>query len=1111
MAFKNRRSSASNIQGLERNETFFINIHANRAADLIDREQLQFTNKERKVNPVLLASLNGTSRKTHKKLSTINPSWDQTLSLPLKSYDKSLILHLSVWDKHRAYKLYLGELRIDITQLFKTEDEGGFTPVSQLKWYKLYSNNEQHSFVTGSLLLSFELAVKRGKGLIKRKKTVQDLAENGPSIKIKVEPPSRKNTTDVKMETLKEFQQLNLSASSLTPVSVPDNKKEMLFNNWRDSLIYIADDVRALMINDQGFYSDTGDISDVLVSDADLESVSEKSSIKSDELNLLLLSAATKRAKEPYLSDQSSLSGASIVSSDYMTTDFEDESDSSVLQSSEVEGSTQEDNLTNFQKKKALKFKLKRRSKKTASSFEIRNRHVDGVLFIEVVSCSDLPPIRRFAGMGRYDMDPFVVVTFGKQTFRTSWKRHNLNPVFNERLAFQILKSEKNYDVHFLVLDKDRFSLHDNVAEISIPLKDLTKMATASSKISLSQPANGVANYSYESLTEEFTDSDAPENANIKVVDDQNIVETMEKRLIRKRLKLKYSDTSKFRTIELNLKLANEKYQDDYSPKLKLRVRYEPYENLRRSFWKRLLKQYSLSDENKAPVYDYIELISLLDTLGCENSDEVVNKFFENYDKLPWGGDTLTIEQITDSLEEHISSNNDKVRLFEFEQCPNCLKKRLTNKHDIDIVTHFAICGSKDWSIVNKLLVSSYVTPQLASKRWFTKLLIKLSYGKYQLGSNSANILVQDRTTGIVLEEKMGIYVRLGIRLLYKGFDQARKRKIRSLLKKLSVKQGVKFDDASLKNDIPSFVKFHKLDLSECLEQDITKYETFNDFFYRKLKEGARPIEAESDDNIIVSPADCRCVVYETVNEATELWIKGRNFTIAKLFNGNFDNLEKTDLYNPDRCAVGVFRLAPQDYHRFHSPVSGKIREIKYIEGEYYTVNPMAIRSELDVFGENVRVLISIETQEFGVVVMIPVGAMMVGSTVLTKGKGDVVKKGDEMGYFKFGGSTVILLFDKSKMRFDSDLVTNSGSSIETLIRVGQSIGHSPLRKEFARDHIDFEKLPKSSKKNLIRVITGGDLTDSKEIRSWEVANMRFSEDDVESAFEELSEEENED
>lgn len=284
---------------------------------------------------------------------------------------------------------------------------------------------------------------------------------------------------------------------------------------------------------------------------------------------------------------------------------------------------------------------------------------------MEVVSCSDLPPIRRFAGIGRYDMDPFVVVTFGKQTFRTSWKRHNLNPVFNERLAFQVLKGEKNFDVHFLILDKDRFSLHDNVASMSIPLKDLTKMSTASSKISLLHPENGVAGYSYDSLTEEFTDSDVPENANFKIVDENNLVETIEKKLIRKKLKLKYSDTSKFRTIELRLNLSNEKYKDDYSPKLKLRVRYEPYENLRRSFWRRLLKQYSLSSgETSNPSYDYIELISLLDALGCENTDEVVNKFFEKYQKLQWGGDTLTVEQITDCLETHITSNDDKVKLL---------------------------------------------------------------------------------------------------------------------------------------------------------------------------------------------------------------------------------------------------------------------------------------------------------------------------------------------------------------------------------------------------------------------------------------------------------------
>ena len=114
-----------------------------------------------------------------------------------------------------------------------------------------------------------------------------------------------------------------------------------------------------------------------------------------------------------------------------------------------------------------------------------------------------------------------------------------------------------------------------------------------------------------------------------------------------------------------------------------------------------------------------------------------------------------------------------------------------------------------------------------------------------------------------------------------------------------------------------------------------TKSETFNQFFYRKLKPDARPVEAPDDPTRLVSAADCRMMTFETVNEATRLWIKGREFSVARLLGEAYR--DQADRYNGG--AVAIFRLAPQDYHRFHSPVDGKIGPMTYIAGEYYTVN----------------------------------------------------------------------------------------------------------------------------------------------------------------------------
>lgn len=129
---------------------------------------------------------------------------------------------------------------------------------------------------------------------------------------------------------------------------------------------------------------------------------------------------------------------------------------------------------------------------------------------------------------------------------------------------------------------------------------------------------------------------------------------------------------------------------------------------------------------------------------------------------------------------------------------------------------------------------------------------------------------------------------------------------------------------------------------------------------------------------------------------------------------------------------------------RYHIPVKGVLSEPKLISGEYYTVNPMAIRSQLDVYGENKRVVSTIQSREFGTVSYVAIGAMMVGSIVLTTEAGQAVERMDEHGYFAFGGSTIVLLFEPGAIVFDEDLVRSSKEQIEMLVKVGMRIGVSP-------------------------------------------------------------------
>lgn len=257
----------------------------------------------------------------------------------------------------------------------------------------------------------------------------------------------------------------------------------------------------------------------------------------------------------------------------------------------------------------------------------------------------------------------------------------------------------------------------------------------------------------------------------------------------------------------------------------------------------------------------------------------------------------------------------------------------------------------------------------------------------------------------------------------------------------MSIKQGKKYDDPASASEIPGFIAFHQLDMSEVL-LPIEKFRNFNEFFYRALKADARPCSALDRPEIITSPADCRSVVFNTLDTAQSIWVKGRDFTVERLLASGYP--EDTKRYQGG--ALGIFRLAPQDYHRFHIPVDGVMGEPKLIDGEYYTVNPMAIRSALDVYGENVRILVPIDSETHGRVMVVCVGAMMVGSTVITRKAGEKVKRAEELGYFKFGGSTLLVLFEPGIMVWDDDLVDNSTGALETLVSCSARYGRGARR-----------------------------------------------------------------
>ncbi|KZP03508.1 hypothetical protein FIBSPDRAFT_915298 [Athelia psychrophila] len=755
---------------------------------------------------------------------------------------------------------------------------------------------------------------------------------------------------------------------------------------------------------------------------------------------------------------------------------------------------------------------------------------------LEIQGATDLPRLKNMTRTG-WDMDPFVVISFGKKVFRTRIIRHSLNPTWDEKLLFHVRAYEASFKVQLTVLDWDKLSSNDYV---------------------------GDANFSVAELMGEGQGPQVDERTGLYSADADG--------------------KHPMKEFSVPLSVGKESvlpWEGKHHPVITFRAKYQPYAALRQQFWRQYLKEYDTEDTG---LLSHLELTSMLDSLGSTLSAETISSFFtRNGKKAP--EDELTMDEAvlcletevgrpreekkrispdevqldysvpttpgpgmgtglssmqvpqlakldfsgpasepmdaetsagegedlsrktvghpmyateysqqplsdaaapgggiktdlssypgtvlrapagqhqyssaaSSDAEEDLSGTNSNSypftpggssagaaaeetleRVINVKNCPLCHRPRLNKKAEVDIVTHLAVCASGDWAKIDRIVVGNFVTASQAQRKWYTKIIGKVSSGDYRLGANSANIIVQNRMTGQLEEEKMQAYVRIGIRLFYKGAKSRMEgARARRLLKSMSIKQGIKYDDPASVRDIQPFIEFHRLDVTE-IRDPIPSFKTFNQFFYRALKPEARPTEEPDNHHRIVSGADCRLMAFESVSEATRLWIKGREFTVARLLGDNYK--DQVDHYHGG--AVAIFRLAPQDYHRFHSPVDGVIGNMTYISGEYYTVNPQAIRTTLDVYGENARKIVPIDSPIFGRVMAVCVGAMMVGSIKTTLDEGDEVKRGQEFGYFAFGGSTIVLLFEKG-VEWDEDLLINGRASLETLVRVGMGIGRS--------------------------------------------------------------------
>lgn len=243
---------------------------------------------------------------------------------------------------------------------------------------------------------------------------------------------------------------------------------------------------------------------------------------------------------------------------------------------------------------------------------------------------------------------------------------------------------------------------------------------------------------------------------------------------------------------------------------------------------------------------------------------------------------------------------------------------------------------------------------------------------------------------------------------------------------------GRKMNERSSDMLIFKFIADYEIDATE-FAKSAFEFKTFNEFFHRALKPECRPIAQGA--GVAVLPADGRHLAFPDTDAADGFYVKGAKFTLGELL-GDADLAARFA-----GGAILISRLCPSDYHRFHFPVSGIPSEPRLVRGSLYSVSPIALRRNILYLVRNKRFVTLIEAPDFGTVAMVEVGATNVGSIVEGFLPGRPVVKGQEKGMFAFGGSCVVTLFAKGRIRLDADLAEQSLACIETYARMGDRLG----------------------------------------------------------------------
>ena len=228
---------------------------------------------------------------------------------------------------------------------------------------------------------------------------------------------------------------------------------------------------------------------------------------------------------------------------------------------------------------------------------------------------------------------------------------------------------------------------------------------------------------------------------------------------------------------------------------------------------------------------------------------------------------------------------------------------------------------------------------------------------------------------------------------------------------------------------VPWFLRSHAIDMREYRRK---RYVSYNDFFTRRLAKGARRVEQSPE--ALVSPCDSRLTVYK-IDDECDFKIKHTRYTVESLLRDGAMAKKYAGGY------VWVFRLCVEDYHRYIYADSGKVSGHRRIPGVLHTVNPVA-NDHFPIYKENTREYCILESEVYGDMIQMEVGALLVGR-IRNHSRGEAVRRGWEKGRFEFGGSTVILLTKKGAAAPDRDILMNSRRGWETKVRLGERVGGS--------------------------------------------------------------------